>query len=376
VDPGGLIPGLNQSSSSLHWSVCSSQVLRVLALCAIDRGDFDAALLHTQRALHIAREEFAGNSALSAYAFDRLTLFMTLNSDILDALGRLDQAMAIDAGLWAIDPRGRYVGAMVRRATKHVSAGEDEEAERILWGVITGLEDAMYENCSSQTRIQAVLKQHFLLAELLERRGTEEALAKARAVRDEVAQQLARHEARRAVALEETRTEAAEVIRQWREERNKAREKKKGGKGKKKGGKGKNKEGKKKGKRPKAKGKGESSAAAIEAGPLREPAGGEAEGDAAAEAEQQAPGAESEAPEEEEEEEAREECAICLQDLELEDDEDSSWEDGGEGEALVVLKCGHRFHAICGDMWCAKCADKGWGVTCPGCRAPYMVVRG
>jgi hypothetical protein len=34
----------------------------------------------------------------------------------------------------------------------------------------------------------------------------------------------------------------------------------------------------------------------------------------------------------------------------------------------VVLKCGHRFHAICGDMWCAKCADKGWGVTCPGCR--------
>jgi hypothetical protein len=77
-----------------------------------------------------------------------------------------------------------------------------------------------------------------------------------------------------------------------------------------------------------------------------------------------------------EEEEKREECAICLQDLELEDDEEDPWVDeGGEREALVVLRCGHRFHEICGDMWCAKCADKGWGVTCPRCRAPYVILR-
>jgi tetratricopeptide (TPR) repeat protein len=367
-----------------HWSVCSSQVLRLLTICAIDRGDWEAALLQAQRALPITRQDFAENlaalaimttqdfaeklaeqSALSAESFDRLRIVLVLNADILEALGRVDEALAIDAQLWAIDPTGCYMGALVRRAVKHIAAGEDDEAERILWDVITRLQDAVYEECSSQTRIETVLKQHILLAELLERRGTEEALAKARTLRDEVAQQLARHEARMAAALEEMRAEAAEVIRQWREERIKAREKKKGGEGKNKG---KNKgKGKKKGKRSKAKPKGESSAAAIEAGPPRETAGGEAEGAAAAEAEQQAPGGEAE-PREEEEEDEREECAVCLQDLELEDE-------GGEGEALVVLKCGHRFHAICGDMWCAKCADKGWGVTCPGCRAPYVVVR-
>jgi hypothetical protein len=71
--------------------------------------------------------------------------------------------------------------------------------------------------------------------------------------------------------------------------------------------------------------------------------------------------------------EDREECAVCLQDLEVEDDEDPACDEAGEGEALVVLRCGHRFHEICGDMWCAKCADKGWGVTCPSCRAEYLL---
>jgi hypothetical protein len=79
--------------------------------------------------------------------------------------------------------------------------------------------------------------------------------------------------------------------------------------------------------------------------------------------------------EEEAEEEAREGCATCLRDLELEDDEDPWGDEGGEGEALVVLRCGHRFHEICGDTWRAKCADKGWGVTCPACRAPHVLVK-
>jgi hypothetical protein len=169
-----------------------------------------------------------------------------------------------------------------------------------------------------------------------------------------------------------------------REERSKAIEKKNGGKAKSKA-KGKSKgKGKKKGRRGKAKGQGSLAAPAIEGGPPREPVGGEHEaaaavpgpGAAAAGVEQQAPvGEESQPPEEEEEEEVdMEECAICLQDLELEDYEDPGGDQGGEGEALVMLRCGHRFHAICGEMWCGKCADKGWGVTCPGCRAPYVPV--
>jgi hypothetical protein len=223
-----------------------------------------------------------------------------------------------------------------------------------------------------------------VLAELLERRGAEEALAEARTLRDGVTQHLARHEARRAAALEETRAEAAKAVRQWREERSRTRgEKNEGGKAKakaKKKGKAKKKKGRK------AQGKGPSAAPAIEGEPPREPAGGEAgwaaaaEGAAAAGAQQLSAVKESSRSDaedkEKDDEEGKEECAICLQDLELEDNEDPWGDEEGEGEALVVLKCGHRFHRICGDMWCAKCADKGWGVTCPGCRAPYVMVQG
>jgi hypothetical protein len=210
--------------------------------------------------------------------------------------------------------------------------------------------------------VEVSLKPHLIFAEVLERKGTEEATAEARAVRDDIAQHLAEHEAKRAAALDETRAAAAEALRQWREERIKGKGEKKGGKGSTR------KKSKRKGKkRGKAKGKGASSAAVIEAEQPREPAGGHAEGVAAVEG---AAAAADEANRDDshprEEAEETEECAICLQDLHLEDDTDT-WCDGdGEGDALVVLKCGHRFHEICGDMWCAKCADKGWGVTCRG----------
>jgi hypothetical protein len=223
--------------------------------------------------------------------------------------------------------------ARMRRAIKHTAAGEDAEAEELLWGC---LRDTRPRHQSyTSTRVEADLKPHTVLAELLERRGTEEALAEARTLRDEVAHQLATHEVRRAAALEETRAAAAEEVRQWREERIKAREKKGGrGKCKKKGG-------KKKGRRGKANGKeAPSAAAAIEGGQPYEPAGGEADEAAAAEAEQQAQQVEETQPQGEgEKDEEREECAICLQELELEDDD-------GEEEALVVLTCGHRFHEI------------------------------
>jgi hypothetical protein len=255
----------------------------------------------------------------------------------------------------------------VRKAILCVAAGEDAEAEPLLRCCIDHEFDILYE-FHTRKIFEGILRPYTVLAELLERRGTEEALAEARTLRDEVAQQLARDEARSAAALEETRAAAAAAVRQWRGERSKATEREKGGKKK-----GKRK---KKKRRGKARGEGASSAAVIEEEPPREPAGEQAEeaaaveGVADAEAEQKAEVEESEPPEEEEkeaeEEKAREECAICLQDLELEDE-------GGESEALVVLRCGHRFHEICGDMWCAKCADKGWGVTCPGCRAPYVL---
>jgi tetratricopeptide (TPR) repeat protein len=362
------------TSLTLHFSTFRFQILRVLASIHEERGELDVALDFAHRAVQEARELFASDVDV-----DEEGVFMNalrIEADILESLGRLDEAMALDAEWHALSPNVHYPEASIRRAMKHVATGEDTDADPLLRSFIDHLSGEWYKPHTSK-RLEVALRPIKVLAELLERRGTEEALAEARTLRDGVAQQLARHEARRAAALEETRAAAAEAVRQWRGEALMSREPKTRGKGT---GKGK-KKGKKKGRRGKAKAqaKGSSSAAAIEGEPPREPAGGQAEeaaveGAAAAEVDQEAKGEESQ-PQEEEEEEERQECAICLQDLELEDDEDPWGDEGGESEPVVMLRCGHRFHEICGDMWCAKCADKGWGVTCPGCRAPYVLVR-
>jgi hypothetical protein len=334
-------------------------MLIFLAMCVSDRDDLETALGHAQQAVHTARELRATGVEVTAY----LITAITTEANILEWLGRLDEAIARDTELLKLSPGKTYPEPLERRAIKHIALGEDAEAERVLRFLVTHARQEWHQRYGRRT-IEGDLRRHTLLAELLERRGTEEALAEARMLRDGAAQQLAAHEARRAAALEETRAASAEAVRQWREERSKARDENKESKGKGK------KKGKKKGRKGRAKGKGASSASAIEGEQPREPAGNEAEGAATAEAKQQAQVGESQPPGE------REECAICLQDLQLEDDEDPWCDEGGEGEALVVLRCGHRFHEICGDMWCAKCADKGWGVTCPRCRAPYVVAKG
>jgi hypothetical protein len=347
-----------------------SQHLVLLSLIAVERGDLAVALDWALKAVQAAREEYA----TSRHALKYLLNSLAAKASVLDSLGHHDEALAVDAEREALAPaEPMHRAVLMRRAIRHIAQGEEAEAERLLRLRISDMGTEWAAVYSSRV-IEKALRPHTVLAELLERRGTKEALAEAKTLRDAISQHRARHEARIAAALEETRAAAAEEVRQWREMRAKAMEQQMGGKKKGKG--------KKKGRKGKSKGKGKASsaAAAIEGEPPHEPIGGEVDGAAAvegavpAEAEQQSqvgesqlPGEEKEKEEEEEEEEEREECAICLQDLELEDDD-------VEGEALVVLTCGHRFHEICGDMWCAKCRDKGWGVTCPRCRAPYVLV--
>jgi tetratricopeptide (TPR) repeat protein len=346
-----------RTSVAPHLIYRRSQLTRRLASIAVERGDLEAALGFAHRAVHYARKKYAeAPESVSSFS-----VTLQAEADILESLGRLDEALALDDEWRALNPGSDHPELRLRMAIKHIAAGEDAEAEQCLRNCVFAMRPEWCKRIVSQ-KIESTFREKILLAELLERRGTEEALAEARTLRDEVAERLARHEARRAAALEDTRAAAAEAVRQCREERIKVIEKKAKGKGK----------SGKKGKRGKGKEGSSAAAAAIDGEPPREPAGGEVdgaaavEGAAAAEAEQQAQVEESQSPEEE----AREECAICMQDLELEDDEDVG-DEGGEGEAIVVLRCGHRFHEVCGDMWCAKCADKGWGVTCPRCRAAH-----
>jgi tetratricopeptide (TPR) repeat protein len=358
-------------SLTLHPFALPSQILGLLAQVALERDDLNLALAFAQRSVQVARDACATDTAARRY----LLVALRAEADILESLGRLDDALAIDAEWQVLNTKTIYPEVLVRTAIKYMAAGEDADAEPLLRLCLTEPPTAKYE-LRTNKMFQAALRPYTVLAELLERRGTEEALAEARTLRDTVAQQLARHEEDIATLLEETRIAAAEAVRQSREERIKAKEKKEGGKGMGK------KKGMKKGRRAKAEGKGASSAAAVEERPPGEPAGEQAEGaaaverPAAAEAEQQAQVGESQLQEEDEdEEEEREVCAICLQDMEFDDDEDPGCDDEGEGEAVVMLRCGHRFHEICGDMWCSKCANNGCGVTCPRCRAPYVPVR-
>jgi hypothetical protein len=148
------------------------------------------ALDFADRALHKAKEEYAEEpGAYSDYSFD-----LVVKARVLESLGRLDEAMALDAE-WSALHQGKSQPkeALMRRAIKHMAAGEDAEAEQLLRSCIT-LKQRRPDLLSSKT-IEGLLKSHIMLAELLERKGTEEALAEARTLRDDSAQQLARHEA-------------------------------------------------------------------------------------------------------------------------------------------------------------------------------------
>jgi hypothetical protein len=82
------------SSRSLTLDVFTLvQLQGLVAYLAIERGDLEVALDFAHRAVHKAREEYAANPALT----DRLSYYLRLEASVLESLGRLDEAMALDA---------------------------------------------------------------------------------------------------------------------------------------------------------------------------------------------------------------------------------------------------------------------------------------
>jgi tetratricopeptide (TPR) repeat protein len=228
----------------------------LLVSVALERGDWEVTLDKMQRLTHEEREKYATNPEDSARLFESLWA----EAMALEELGRLDEALALDAEWEALNPGNREPAALVRSAKKHMAEGEDAEAEQILRDSLRIQRGVWHVNHSSK-QVEHNFRRECMLAELLERRGTEEALAEARTLRDEVAKQLAEHEASRAAALDETRAAAVAAVRQWRHERSKVSGKKQRGQVK-----GKKKSKKKSKSKPKAKGKGASPAATIGGG--------------------------------------------------------------------------------------------------------------
>jgi predicted RNA-binding Zn-ribbon protein involved in translation (DUF1610 family) len=69
-----------------------------------------------------------------------------------------------------------------------------------------------------------------------------------------------------------------------------------------------------------------------------------------------------------EEEQEPEECSVCLNDIEAEEEGE-----GEEGRKAVLLVCTHLFHAECLSLWEKKTEEKSVAFTCPMCRAAIVV---
>jgi len=72
--------------------------------------------------------------------------------------------------------------------------------------------------------------------------------------------------------------------------------------------------------------------------------------------------------EEEEEEEEEEPCAVCLGAFE-------ETEVVEEAMAVMILRCGHRFHRSCVGGWKMACRTKGTTATCPMCRGLLVEIH-
>jgi tetratricopeptide (TPR) repeat protein len=77
-----------------------SQFLCILGKIAAERGDLDVALDFAHRAVHHAREDYAADPRFVVY----LKFCLIAEADILDSLGRLDEALALDAERLALEP--------------------------------------------------------------------------------------------------------------------------------------------------------------------------------------------------------------------------------------------------------------------------------
>jgi tetratricopeptide (TPR) repeat protein len=113
--------------ADIFLALCA-KVLIHLSIIAQERGDLEVALDFAQRALNKAREEFVTN----ADGHRDLTDALRLKAGTLELLGRLDEALALDAECRALNPGQIHSDAFVRLAKKHMAAGEDDEAEQLL----------------------------------------------------------------------------------------------------------------------------------------------------------------------------------------------------------------------------------------------------
>jgi hypothetical protein len=88
------------------------------------------ALDYANTALHTAR----GGHATNSTAYRDISTLLRTKANILDSLGRLDEAVALDAEWLTLNPGKvvEYPEVFVRSAIRHMAVGEDAKAESTL----------------------------------------------------------------------------------------------------------------------------------------------------------------------------------------------------------------------------------------------------
>jgi hypothetical protein len=339
------------------------ELLGLLAGIKRDQGKLQEALECARR----GGREMALAIQHGQASVDSAGKYFIIEADILERMGRVEEAMEIDAIIsQGIRTTHRPTwGARVRIALALLQRCDYEGAE----GALLELSAAHLEGgdrlLTSLDGPGVLMRAAELKIGLLKRKGTPDALQEARELEGALERMREALEARRRAALEEARDSVLQGREERRGERRTRRKKRRGKGGKRKG---------------KGKGTGEIGLGGVTEGVARLDVGEEAAGGGGAVVDEPSvaaavqQGAASTGEEGLESgvagqggKEEEEECAICLtalEDNQEEDDEADAFMD------MATLGCGHRFHEQCIDSWVVSLARQKLDAECPYCRRP------
>ena len=226
---------LRVARQMLEWSetpISQASAYSHLTTVAQDMGMRAEALGYADRVLALVREALEGEGPLEQGWVDLMDAALDVKASRLEEAGRLKEAREVDSATHKLVTTG-HLGRLLREGLWLMSEGRGEEAELALRKAVEAA-----THMAAPMRLLEIRSAHErpleLLAELLERKGTPEAVEEARGLRETLEGRRGREEELRKAALEELRALAAGEHGGWRRSKKRGTGGRKGKKGKRK----------------------------------------------------------------------------------------------------------------------------------------------